>query len=54
MRIQGAPHSQGDVGRLYVSHNRGGHGLHSIEEVVSREIDALTTFVKSPVKNLRS
>ena len=46
MRIHGAHHPQGDVDRLYVSRSLGGRGLHSIEEVVSREINALTTFVK--------
>ena len=46
MRINGAHHPQGDVDRLYVSRQFGGRGLHSIEEVVRREENALTTFVK--------
>ena len=45
MRIHGAHHPQGDVDRLYVSRQQGGRGLHSIEEVVRREENALTTFV---------
>ena len=46
MRIHGAQHPQGDVDRLYVSRRQGGRGLHSIEEVVKREENALTTFVE--------
>ena len=46
MRIHGAHHPQGDVDRLYVSRRQGGRGLHSIEEVVKREENALTTFVE--------
>ncbi|XP_063691257.1 uncharacterized protein LOC134823653 [Bolinopsis microptera] len=45
MRINGAHHPQGDVDRLYVSRQLGGRGLHSIEEVVKREENALTTYV---------
>ena len=45
MRIHGAHHPQGDVDRLYVNRRQGGRGLHSIEEVVRREENALTTFV---------
>ena len=45
MRIHGAHHPQGDVDRLYVSRQLGGRGLHSIEEVVKREENALTTYV---------
>ena len=45
MRIHGAHHPQGDVDRLYVNRREGGRGLHSIEEVVRREENALTTFV---------
>ena len=45
-RIHGAQHPQGDVDRLYVSRRQGGRGLHSIEEVVKREENALTTFVE--------
>ena len=46
LRIFGAHHPQGDVDRLYVSRQKGGRGLHSIEEVVKREENALTTFVE--------
>ena len=45
MRLHGAHHPQGDVDRLYVPRQQGGRGLHSIEEVVRREENALTTFV---------
>ena len=45
MRIHGAHHPQGDVDRLYVNRHHGGRGLHSIEEIVRREENALTTFV---------
>ncbi len=45
MRIHGAHHPQGDVDRLYVNRCQGGRGLHSIEEAVKREENALTTFV---------
>ncbi|XP_063689225.1 uncharacterized protein LOC134822247 [Bolinopsis microptera] len=45
MRINGAHHPQGDVDRLYVSRQLGGRGLHSIEEVVKREENTLTTYV---------
>ena len=44
MRINGAHHPQGDVDRLYVSRQLGGRGLQSIEEVVRREENALTTL----------
>ena len=47
LRINGAHHPQGDVDRLYVSRQLGGRGLQSIEEVVRREENALTTFVKN-------
>ena len=45
LRIHGAHHPQGDVDRLYVSRQRGGRGLQSIEEVVRREENSLTTFM---------
>ena len=46
MRLHRAHHPQGDVDRLYVSRKLGGRGLHSVEEVVRREENALTTFVQ--------
>ena len=46
LRYNGAHHPQGDVDRLYVSREKGGRGLLSIEEVVTREENALTTYFK--------
>ena len=44
LRVHRAHHPQGDVDRLYVSRKQGGRGLQSIEEVVIREQNAMTTF----------
>ena len=44
LRVHRAHHPQGDVDRLYISRNQGGRGLQSIEEVVIREQNAMTTF----------
>ena len=47
LTLHRAHHPQGDVDRLYVSRKKGGRGLMSIEEVVKREENALSTFVDS-------
>ncbi len=44
LRLHRAHHPQGDVDRLYVSRQKGGRGLQSIEDVVRREENAMTTF----------
>jgi hypothetical protein len=45
LKTHGAHHPQGDVDRLYVNRKRGGRGLQSVEEVVRREENSLTTFM---------
>ena len=50
LRYNGAHHPQGDVDRLYVSREKGGRGLQSIEEVIKREENALTTYFKENAK----
>ena len=50
LRYNGAYHPQGDVDRLYVSREKGGRGLQSIEEVVKREENALTTYFSENTK----
>ena len=44
LRLHRAHHPQGDVDRLYVNRKRGGRGLQSIEEVVRREENAMTSY----------
>ena len=44
LRYNGAHHPQGDVDRLYASREKGGRGLQSIEGVVKREENAVTTY----------
>ena len=44
LKLHRAHHPQADVDRLYVSRQQGGRGLQSIEEVVIREQNAMTTF----------
>ena len=43
-------HPQGDVDRLYVSWERVGRGLQSIEEVVKQEENAMTTYFTESTK----
>ena len=50
LRYNGAHHPQGDVDRLYVSREKGGRGLQSIEEAVKREENALTTYFSENTK----
>ena len=45
LRTHRAHHPQGDKDRLYVTRKEGGRGLHSIEDVVRKEENSLTTFV---------
>ena len=53
LRLHRAHHPQGDVDRLYVNRKQGGRGLQSIEEVVIREQNAITTFfTQSPDREL--
>ena len=42
------------VTKLYVSREKGGRGLQSIEEVVTREENALTTYFKDGTKPMIS
>ena len=44
LTLHRAHHPQGDVDRLYINRKEGGRGLQSIEEVVIREQNAMTTF----------
>ena len=50
LRYDGVHHPQGDVDRLYVSRDKGGRGLQSIEEVVKREENAMTTYFTQSTK----
>ena len=43
-KLSGSHHPQADVDRIYIPRKAGGRGLQSIEEVVHREENALTTF----------
>ena len=54
LRYNGAHHPQEDVDRLYVSREKGGRGLQSIEEVITREENALTTYFKEGTKPMIS
>ena len=54
LRYNGAHHPQGAVDRLYVSREKGGRGLQSIEEVITREENALTTYFKESTKPMIS
>ena len=44
LTLHRAHHPQGDIDRLYISRKQGGRGLQNIEEVVTREQNAMTTF----------
>ena len=46
LKLSGSHHPQADVDRLYIPRRAGGRGLQSIEEVVHREENALTTFIE--------
>ena len=50
LRYNGLHHPQGDVDRLYVNRDKGGLGLQSIEEVVKREENAMTTYFTQSTK----
>ena len=45
LKLSGSHHPQADVDRLYIPRKAGGRGLQSVEEVVYREENALTTFI---------